>query len=89
MHHAAQQLHAWHLTLHISAPAAGVQQYFPRLHSILAIPAETPLPLHNRRMFSKSVWDIKAASVRGVANLVLDYASQQDALKGAPLHSCS
>jgi hypothetical protein len=41
-----------------------------------------PLPLYNARSFSKSVWDVKIGDVDGVANLVLTFGSELDALSG-------
>lgn len=61
----------------------------PRL---LGIPVDVTLPLYNRRAFTKSVWDMEVLSVRGVANLVMNYPNAQAALLGELCHilsSCS
>ena len=94
------KLHGWRLrgmrTIHMlfmeflrNMPCdTGVEKYFQGLPSYLGVPADMPLPWYNSRVFSKSVWDISMASVKGVANLVLSYGSIEYAMHGDFLLTC-
>ena len=46
------------------------------------------LPIYAQREFSKSVWDMHVAGVRGVVNLVLIFKDQQSSLAGVVV-TCS
>ena len=85
--HAAGALPTCNLYMHahacMHACRTGVAEFFPGLDAFLGVPAEQRLPLYNTRFFSKSVWDIAVAGVRGVANLVLTSPDQPAALAGA------
>ena len=61
---------------------SGVGEYFPGLPAYLGISANMQLPKYNDRIFSKSVWDILVAGVKGVANLVMAYPNTECALAG-------
>ena len=67
---------------------AGVSSFFRNAPHRLGLPSDMMLPIYAQREFSKSVWDMHVAGVRGVVNLVLVFRDQQSSLAGVVV-SCS
>ena len=61
---------------------AGVRSFFRHAPRQLGLPLDMRLPIYAQREFSKSVWDMRVAGVRGVVNLVLIFADQHSSLAG-------
>ena len=67
----------------VQCRCSGVSSFFRHAPGRLALPRDMRLPIYARREFSKSVWDMRMAGVRGVVNLVLIFADQRSSLAGA------
>ena len=67
---------------------AGVRSLFRKVPGQLDLPKDMTLPIYAQREFSKSVWDMRVAGVRGVVNLVLIFADQHSSLAGVLLPFC-
>ena len=61
---------------------AGVRSFFRHAPRQLGLPPDMRLPIYAQREFSKSVWDMRVAGVKGVVNLVLIFADQHSSLAG-------
>ena len=73
----------------MGAMHAGVRRFFRHAPRQLGLPPDMRLPIYAQREFSKSVWDMRVAGVRGVVNLVLIFADQHSSLAGVVAQRCS